>query len=132
MSAKILYVEDEDLVRDLVLEELSDEGYQTIEADNGKAGLKAILEENPDLVLCDIGMPEMDGHALLVELRTNHPDLASMPFIFMTALADPQQVLAGKRLGADDYLTKPINFDVLHAVLIRMLEKRYEPPEGHC
>lgn len=127
MSAKILYVEDEELIRDLVLEDLSDEGYETIEAENGKAGLKAILEENPDLVLCDIGMPEMDGHALLIELRTNHPGLAHMPFIFMTALADPQQVLAGKRLGADDYLTKPIDFDMLHAVLVRTLKKRFDP-----
>lgn len=117
MTARILCVEDEADIRRLLVEELSDIGYDTIEAADGKAGLDAIVQQQPDLVLCDITMPKMSGHALLEELRSNYPDQADLPFIFLSALADREHVLAGKRLGVDDYLTKPIDFELLSATI---------------
>lgn len=115
--AKILCVEDEDALRQDILEELTDAGYDVIEAENGAEGLKAIVEHAPDLVLCDVTMPVMDGHTLLTELRENYPDNAELPFVFLTALADRDDVIAGKKLGADDYLTKPIDFEMLLATV---------------
>ncbi len=117
MAAKILCIEDEPELRETIVEELNDVGYETIQADNGRTGLAAITANHPDLVLCDINMPEMDGTQLLQNLRVNHPDLADMPFIFLTALADRSAVLNGKKLGADDYLTKPIDFELLIATV---------------
>lgn len=111
--AKILCVEDEELIRKLVVEELEDEGYETIEASTGEEGLAAILKHKPDLVLCDVNMPGMDGYQLLITLRENHPELADMPFIYLSALADRKDVIGGRKLGADDYLTKPIDFEML-------------------
>lgn len=111
--AKILCVEDEEVIRQLVVEELQDEGHETIEAANGQEGLDAILKYKPDLVLCDVNMPVMGGHELLEKLRESHPELADMPFIFLSALADRKDIIAGSKLGADDYLTKPIDFEML-------------------
>ncbi len=114
---KILCVEDEVDIRQILIEELSDVGYEVLEAGNGREGLDVIVEENPDLVLCDITMPIMDGHSMLTELRDNHPDQADTPFIFLSALADREHVLQGKSLGADDYLTKPVDIDMLIATI---------------
>ncbi|NQV20598.1 MAG: response regulator [Rhodospirillales bacterium] len=111
--AKILCVEDEELIRKLVVEELADEGHETIEASNGEEGLAAIMKYKPDLVLCDVNMPGMGGYQLLTTLRENHPELADMPFIYLSALADRKDVIGGRKLGADDYLTKPIDFEML-------------------
>lgn len=111
--AKILCVEDEELIRKLVVDELTDEGHETIEASNGEEGLAAIMKYKPDLVLCDVNMPGMDGYQLLTTLRENHPELADMPFIYLSALADRKDVIGGRKLGADDYLTKPIDFEML-------------------
>lgn len=110
---RILCVEDEDLIRKLIVEELEDEGYETVEAADGEQGLEAILTYKPDLVLCDVNMPVMDGHKLLATLRDDHPELADMPFIFLSALADRKDIIAGRKLGADEYLTKPIDFEML-------------------
>ena len=132
MSAKILCIDDEPELRETIVEELTDVGYETVEADNGRTGLAAIVENQPDLVLCDINMPEMDGTQLLQNLRVNHPDLADMPFIFLTAQADRSAVLNGKKLGADDYLTKPIDFELLIATVearlgqVRRMEAKRE------
>ena len=117
MTAKILCIEDEAEIRDLLVGELSACGYEAVEADNGIAGLEAIIVQKPDLVLCDITMPRKNGHALVEELRTGHPEFADLPFIFLTALAERDHVVTGKRLGADDYLTKPIDFDLLIATI---------------
>ena len=117
MGAVILCVEDEEDLRKDIVEELRDAGYETIEAENGKVALNAILERNPDLVISDITMPEMDGHALLEELRANHPDRCGMPFLFLSALAEREHLVKGKKLGADDYLTKPIDYELLLAAV---------------
>jgi CheY-like chemotaxis protein len=117
MTATILCVEDEtDLRRDIV-EELHDAGYETLEAENGKVALDTILNQKPDLVICDITMPVMDGHTLLSELRSNHPERSELPFLFLTALADRDNLVKGKKLGADDYLTKPVDYELLLAAV---------------
>jgi CheY-like chemotaxis protein len=109
----ILCVEDETAIRQDIVEELQDAGYATLEAGDGEEGLAAIREHAPDLVLCDITMPRMDGRTLVKHLRTNHLQFSELPFVFLSALADRKDVLAGIELGADDYLTKPIDFELL-------------------
>jgi DNA-binding response OmpR family regulator len=111
----VLCIEDEKAVRDLIVEELTDAGLRTLEAENGRSGLEMIKRHRPDIVISDITMPEMDGMELLAEVQINHPELANMPFIFLTALADKEKMLEGLRAGAENYLTKPIDFDVLLA-----------------
>lgn len=111
----ILCIDDEADIRKLIVEELVDAGFATLEASNGREGLELIIAKWPDIVVCDITMPEMDGHQLLAEIQVNYPDFSNIPFIFLTALADKQNLLTGLKAGAADYLTKPIDFDVLMA-----------------
>ncbi len=113
MAATILVVDDEALLREDIVEELEDEGYRVLQASDGHEGLKQILQHRPDLVVCDITMPRKNGYELLKEVRGDHGISAEMPFIFLSALADKQHVVAGLKLGADNYLTKPVDFDVL-------------------
>lgn len=130
--ALILCIDDEEPLRRLITAELRDAGYETIEAADGRAGLAEILAHQPDLVLCDVNMPVMNGYELLTELRTSHPDFAEAPFVFLSALADRRDVIAGKRLGADDYLTKPVDIEVLLATVearlmqVERLERRFD------
>jgi DNA-binding response OmpR family regulator len=114
---KILCVEDESDIREMLVEEIREAGFLVLEASNGRQGYEMILAEKPDIVLCDITMPEMDGRELFAELQMKHPELADMQFIFLTALSDKGQIVEGLRTGADGYLTKPIDFDVLMAKL---------------
>lgn len=111
--SRILCIEDEPALRQVIIEELILAGYETVEAKDGVEGLSAILESKPDLVLCDITMPKMSGHELLQNLRDGHPEHADLPFIFLSALADKTDVIRGQNLGADDYLTKPVDLDIL-------------------
>ncbi|MBF2718241.1 response regulator [Agrobacterium vitis] len=111
----ILCIEDEDAIRTLVVEELEDAGFKTLQASNGREGLEVILTKWPDIVICDITMPEMDGHQVMAEIQINHPEFSNVPFIFLTALADRDNMIAGLQSGAADYLTKPIDFDILLA-----------------
>lgn len=113
MAATILVIDDEALLREDIVEELEDEGYKVIEAADGHEGLKQILQHKPDLVVCDITMPRKNGYELLKEVRRDHGISAEMPFIFLSALADKEHVVAGLKLGADNYMTKPVDFDVL-------------------
>src|SRR3990170_7149366 len=122
MAATILCVEDEEDLRKDIVEELREAGYKTLEAENGKVALEAIIAEKPDLVLCDITMPVMDGHALLEELRINHPDKHELPFVFLSALADRDNLMKGKKLGVDDYLTKPVDYELLLAAVDSRLQ----------
>jgi len=114
---RILCIEDETALREDIVEEFSDAGYETLAAENGEVGYRAILDHRPDLVLCDINMPDMNGHELLTRLRTEHAELGDMPFVFLSALADRRDIIAGKKLGADDYLTKPVDFEMLLATV---------------
>jgi len=115
--AKVLCIEDERDLREDFVEVLREGGYEVFEASNGEDGLRILDQARPDLVLCDITMPKMNGYQVLEAVRKDYPELADIPFIFLTALADREDVIAGKKLGADDYLTKPVDFSQLLATI---------------
>lgn len=122
----VLCVEDEADLRSDIVEELLSAGYRVVEAGNGREALLELETMRPDLILCDITMPELGGYELMAMLRTNRPDLAEVPFVFLTALADRAEVLNGKNAGADDYLVKPVDFDDLLATIksrLRLVER---------
>src|SRR6202045_4324292 len=116
-ASKILCIEDDADTASLICEELVDRGFEVRVACNGRDGLAAILKEPPDLVLSDIGMPGMSGFELLERVTSMEPRFQSMPFVFLTALGDHDNELKGWQLGADDYLTKPVDYDVLAALI---------------
>ncbi|MEG4106840.1 response regulator [Microcoleus sp. S13_C5] len=121
--AKILVIEDEEAIRENILELLEAENFEGIGAINGKVGIKLAIETIPDLILCDMMMPEVDGHGVIKALRSE-PLTATIPFIFLTAKADKVDVRTGMELGADDYITKPCTpQELLKAIAIR-LEKQ--------
>jgi DNA-binding NarL/FixJ family response regulator len=86
-------------------------------AQDGHEGFVSILKTMPDLVLCDVNMPVMSGLEVLERLNTLAPRLGRIPFVFLTALADRDNELHARRLGADDYVTKPIDFDMLEMII---------------
>jgi DNA-binding response OmpR family regulator len=114
---KILCIEDDRETAALIAEELVERGFEISIAHDGRAGLAAILKNMPDLVLSDISMPVMSGFELLERLTALEPRFAKMPFIFLTALTDRDNELKGRHLGADDYVTKPIDFEVLATII---------------
>jgi DNA-binding NarL/FixJ family response regulator len=114
---KILCIEDDRETAALIAEELLDRGYEVVLAHDGREGLAAILRTMPDLVLSDISMPAMSGFELLASLIALAPRFSKMPFVFLTALTDRDNELKGRQLGADDYVTKPIDFDMLAAII---------------
>jgi len=114
---RILCIEDNRETATLIAEELIDRGFAVTLAYSGQDGLAAILREQPDLVLSDVSMPGMSGFEVLEHFARLAPRFSNMPFIFLTALADRDNELRGRRLGADDYVTKPIDFDVLEAII---------------
>jgi DNA-binding response OmpR family regulator len=122
-SKRILCIEDDHETADLIADVLTDRGYEVRVAHNGRDGLDAILKDPPDLVLADISMPVMSGFELLERLTAIEPRFENMPFVFLTALADRENELKGWRLGADDYVTKPVDFDVLGAVVAARLAR---------
>ena len=105
---KILVIDDESRMRKLVVEALASEGYAVVEASNGREGVALAGRETPDLIVCDITMPEMNGHRVLQTLR-DQPATAQIPFIFLTGWSEKEDVRAGMNLGADDYLVKPVD-----------------------
>lgn len=112
--AKILVIEDEPELRELITSEMEFAGHRAIEAADGEQGLQKILNEAPDLILADINMPKMNGHQLRGCLQKHHPKHAKIPFLFVSALADQIDIADGRVIGVDHYVTKPINFDQLH------------------
>lgn len=122
MSARILCVEDEADLRSDICEELIAAGYEVDEAGNGQDALASLRARRYDLVLCDITMPRMSGLELLRHVR-QEPGLGDLPFIFLTALADRQDIIAGKQAGVDDYLTKPIDFDLMLITIAARLDQ---------
>src|SRR6202030_3040805 len=105
----------------LIEEELVERGYEVLVARDGREGFAAILKNMPDLVLSDISMPGMSGFELLERLTALAPRFRHMPFVFLTALSDRDNELRGRQLGADDYVTKPIDFDVLATIITARL-----------
>jgi DNA-binding response OmpR family regulator len=120
---RLLCIEDDSETAALIAEELRDRGYEVAVAYNGRDGLQAIFRAAPDLVLADVSMPVMSGFDLLERLTGLEPRFAHMPFVFLTALADHDNELKGWQLGADDYVTKPVDFDVLAAVIESRLKR---------
>lgn len=119
----ILVIEDEKELRTGLAQALTRAQFDVVEAEDGEEGYAAILASRPDLVLCDISMPGMRGDQLLRRLRRDHPDLDRTPFLFLTALADRDSVLAGQELGADDYLTKPVDLKLLIGLIRQRLDQ---------
>lgn len=120
---KILVIEDETAIRENIVELLEAEEFEVLEARNGQIGINLAKAEIPDLIICDVMMPEIDGYGVIKALRTE-PNTATIPFIFLTALADKSENRKGMEMGADDYLTKPcMPEELLKAISIR-LEKQ--------
>ena len=119
----VLIIEDELTVRESLVDLLEIEGFRAIAANNGKMGLEIALKELPDLVLCDISMPGLDGFGVLQELREN-PDTGTIPFVFLTARTTKVEFRRGMELGADDYLFKPFTIDELLSAIAARLTKQ--------
>jgi DNA-binding NarL/FixJ family response regulator len=115
------------------VEALTELGYEVEVAEDGMSGLARVMERRPDLVLCDVLMPRMSGFELLDRLKASGPALAGLPFVFLTAMSDRENELAGRRLGADDYLTKPVDFEMLGIIVGNRLGRRdgNASAEGH-
>jgi DNA-binding NarL/FixJ family response regulator len=117
---KILVIEDEPEMRRNLTTILRLEKYHPIAAENGRVGVELAKKERPDLILCDVMMPELDGHGVLEALRED-PYTVTIPFIFLTAKGEKADVRSGMNLGADDYLTKPVaKADLLNAISTRL------------
>ena len=114
-NIKVLIVEDEIDIRETISEILLDEGFEVIQAENGKMGYKMFEQHNPDIVISDIMMPEVDGYQLLNLVRKSRTKNNLVPFIFLTALAQKENIIKGTELTANDYLVKPIDFEILIA-----------------
>lgn len=120
---KILVIEDEQSVRENILDLLEAEGFEAIGAKNGHIGVTWAWEHKPDLIICDVMMPELDGYEVLNLLR-QEPNTSTMPFIFLTAKADKTSLRQGMEMGADDYLTKPFTKPELLGAIAARLKKQ--------
>lgn len=120
----ILVIEDEHELREEICALLGFEGYEVLSAPNGKAGVETATTFEPDLIVSDIAMPQMNGYEALMALR-NIPNTMNIPFIFLTAKADRSFMRHGMELGADDYLTKPFTNSELLSSIETRLTKRY-------
>ena len=117
---KILVIEDEPEMRRNITALLRFHEYEPIEAENGRKGVELARREKPDLILCDVMMPELDGYGVLETLQQDAV-LALIPFVFLTAKGDKDDLRSGMNLGADDYLTKPVaNADLVQAIEARL------------
>ena len=114
---KILCIDDDRETVASIAQKLSDWGFDVITAFNGHEGFVSILKNMPDLILCDIKLPLMSGFEVLERLNALAPRLGHVPFLFLTALADRDNELQARRLGADDYVSKPIDFDMLDTII---------------
>jgi DNA-binding NarL/FixJ family response regulator len=120
---RILCIEDDRETAALIAEDLRERDFDVSIAHDGVDGFAAILKDGPDLVLCDISLPRMSGLELLERLIAIAPRLGHIPFVFLTALSDRDSELRGRQLGADDYVTKPIDFEMLDAVITARLTR---------
>jgi two-component system alkaline phosphatase synthesis response regulator PhoP len=133
LAKKILIVEDEKEILDLVKLYLEKEGYRTCTAITGTDGLKQVKAEHPDLVILDLMLAEMDGLEVCKRLRAN-PETAMIPIIMLTAKAGEADTIIGLELGADDYVTKPFSPKALVArvkALFRRLERKQDEPSRY-
>jgi DNA-binding NarL/FixJ family response regulator len=114
---KILCIEDDRETAELIAEELVDRGFDVLVAYSGAEGCSALLKSPPDLALCDISMPSVSGFDVLERIASAAPRFRNMPFIFLTGMTDREVELKARQLGADDFVTKPIDFDLLEAIV---------------
>ncbi|MDR3716386.1 MAG: response regulator [Puia sp.] len=125
---RLLVIDDHDDIRENIAEILTLAGYEAMTAPNGKRGVETALQEKPDLVICDIMMPELDGYGVLHLLRKNAAT-ENTPFIFLTARTERGDFRKGMEMGADDYITKPFDdIELLNAIEIRL--KKYDILQG--
>lgn len=129
--AKILLIDDDARVRRLCAALLTQEGHEVSEAADGKRGLAAALEARPDLILCDVTMPALNGHGVLERLRLER-GLAATPFIFLTGQGEMADLRVGMNLGADDYLVKPVDPDQLRAAVDARLRRAAARPAARA
>jgi DNA-binding NarL/FixJ family response regulator len=130
---KILVIEDEPEMRRNITTLLRYYDYDAVAAENGRLGVEAARREKPDLILCDVMMPELDGYGVLHALQTD-ASLARIPFIYLTAKGEKDDLRSGMNRGADDYLTKPVaNKDLVEAIEVRLrrseqqLKREFKP-----
>src|ERR1700749_2971197 len=124
MNQKVLILEDNNDIRENIVEILELANYSVFAAYNGKTGVDLAIKHTPDIILCDIMMPELDGYGVLYMLNKN-PETAAIPFIFLTAKAERLDLRKGMEMGADDYLTKPFDdMDLLNAIESRLAKKK--------
>lgn len=130
MMKSVLVIDDNQGIRENTAEIMELAGYKTFTAENGKKGVELAVREKPDVIICDIMMPELDGYGVLHLLRKN-PETGHIPFIFLTAKTERSDLRKGMEMGADDYVTKPFEeIELLNAVEIRLkktevLQQRY-------
>ena len=115
--ATILLVENEPTIRKMYLECFSKDGYHAIGAGNGAEGLSLAKSKKPDLIIADVIMPEMNGVELFEAIQKEDDELANIPFIFLSADGSDRELIKGINLGANGYLTKPVSFDLMSAVV---------------
>ncbi len=131
-KVKILCVEDEQEIRENIAEILRDEGFEVFEAENGRRGFESFVQNKPDLIVSDIMMPEVDGYGLLQLVRENkNVRNNAVPFIFLTALGQKDNVIKGVNLSANDYLIKPIDFDLMIAKVKEKTANASKVQESH-
>ena len=123
--AKILVIEDEATIRTNLVRVLRFENHEVFAAEDGQLGLLAACSQHPEIILCDIMMPKMDGIAVFEAMR-KHPELMGIPFVFLTARADRTEVECKLSSPVDDYLVKPFNLQELLDVVNRNLQKSRE------
>jgi PAS domain S-box-containing protein len=123
-KGKILLIEDDWRLREATAEFLESDGYEVLTADNGSAGVELAIEQRPDLILCDISIPIFDGYEVFNILQ-NNPITSLIPFIFLTARTEKQDIRIGMQMGADDYITKPFDYqELVKSIAVRL--KKYE------
>lgn len=118
---KILIIEDSEVIRETTAEYLEDEGYEVLRAENGVIGVAKAIKNLPDMILCDIIMPQLDGYGVYKELQANE-NTAKLPFMFLTGKSDKKEIEECLKLGVKDYLLKP--FDYMD--LLMKIEKKFK------
>jgi len=130
-ATHILVIDDHPVMRDNIATLLEIEGFAVSVAAEGKLGVESALRSKPNLILCDVMMPGMDGYEVLRSLRS-HAETATIPFVFLTAKGEKQDIRTGMNLGAEDYLIKPVSSDdLLAAINIRLERQRVIELQHH-